>query len=141
MPFIISMLKSKPQEPTVAVSDTSAITSTSTPHQPSAQHVREMQFDLQLTRASFAIDILSHILVSLAPATASSSSQWMFVWFSVLSSFGSGVIPTVQSLSLNIFKASGSDAVQGRAGAGKLFGAIAALQAVFQMILGVTRFS
>lgn len=139
MPFLISVFKSQPQETREATSSTVATEST-TVAQPTAQQVKEMQFDLQLTRLSFAVDIISHTLVSFVAVDATARSQWMFVWFSVLSSLGSGVIPTVQSLALNIFKATGHGADEGRAGAGKLFGAIAALQAVFQMILGV-RFS
>ena len=113
---------------------------------------QEMHFDLFLTRLCFVLDILSHTFVVLSPSpsatihalsnrTASSYSQIMFVAASSLSSFGSGVVPAVQSLALSILQSrSISNAKAGCKGEdvdiGRLFGALAVLQAVGQMILG-----
>ena len=98
-----------------------------------------MNFDVLLLRLSLFIDFLSHTLVSLSPADA---GQAMFVGFTALSSLGSGVQPGVNSLALCILQmraqASGqSGSGEGDGGAGRLFGALASLQAVGQMILGV----
>ena len=100
---------------------------------------KEMNFDVLLLRLSLLIDCLSHTLVSLSPANA---GQAMFVGFTALSSLGSGVQPGVNSLALCILQmrvqASGqSRSGEGDGGAGRLFGALASLQAVGQMILGV----
>jgi hypothetical protein len=113
---------------------------------------QEMHFDLFLTRLCFILDILSNTFVVLSPSpsatihalstrTASSYSQIMFVAASSLSSFGSGVVPAVQSLALCILQSrSISNANAGcneeDVGIGRLFGALAVLQAVGQMIIG-----
>ncbi|OBZ72590.1 putative membrane protein C14C4.07 [Grifola frondosa] len=88
---------------------------------------KEMRYDLLLIRASFIVDLLSHTLVSLSPADA---SQTLFVGFTVLSSFGAGIVPAANSLALCVMQSHGDG------GIGKLFGAFAVLQAVGQMILG-----
>lgn len=78
---------------------------------------------------SLIIDLLSHTLVSLAPQGAPAP---FFVGFTVLSSFGAGLIPAVQSLGLCIMQSRGEDDT------GKLFAAFAVLQSMGQMILGVS---
>jgi hypothetical protein len=98
----------------------------------------ELRFDLALTRASLGIDLLSQTLVSLAPAAPRARAQALFVAFSVVSSLGAGAFPTVQSLALGLVKESTDTALRAT-GAGKVFGALAAVQAVAQMILGVRR--
>lgn len=68
----------------------------------------------------------------------------MFSGFTVLSSFGAGVIPAVNSLALCVLQMHASSrAAQGvnatdDGGAGRVFGALATLQSVGQMILGVS---
>jgi hypothetical protein len=141
LPFLIATFKPKRNLPSPAVSVTTTTSSKGQSKEEAAQLTKEMQFDLTLTRISFAVDVLSQTFVSIAPVNSTAASQAMFVGFSVLSSFGSGVIPTVQSLALGYVKAAAENGEeQSRMGAGKLFGAIAALQAVGQMILGVTPF-
>lgn len=100
---------------------------------------KEMNFDLILLRLSFFIEFLSHASVSLLPA---SMGAGYFVAATTLSSFGAGVIPAVNSLALCIMQmqaqAGGDGATtDDNASAGRLFGALAALQSVGQMILGV----
>ena len=90
---------------------------------------KEMRFDLSLIRGSLLIDLLSHSLVALSPAHA---SQALFVGATSLSSFGAGLVPATNSLALCIMQARGEDDT------GKLFGAFSVLQAIGQMILGVS---
>ena len=100
-----------------------------------------MNFDLVLLRSSFFIECVSHALVSIIPATAGSS---LFVAFTTLSCLGTGVLPAVNSLALCILQMQ-SDMTNAAGGpqdgtnAGRLFGALAAIQSVGQMILGVRR--
>jgi hypothetical protein len=110
-----------------------------------------MYFDLFLTRLSFILDITSHTFVALFPSPpaqihalskrSGSYSQIMFVAASSLSSFGSGVMPAVQSLALCVMQSrslanASAGGTKEDVGIGRLFGALAVLQAVGQMILG-----
>ncbi|EIN14738.1 MFS general substrate transporter [Punctularia strigosozonata HHB-11173 SS5] len=119
MPFFISTFKPKPAK----------ITSESL--------AKEMAFDLALVRVSLVIDILSNALVALVPSTPA-----LFTFLSVLSGFGSGVVPALQSLALCIvqrsetFAAADSKTVSPGAGKGQLFGAMASVQAIGQQIIG-----
>ncbi|KAK0469666.1 major facilitator superfamily domain-containing protein [Desarmillaria tabescens] len=153
LPFFISVLKPKPQTP--AKSSNGKATK---PKSTKAHLAQEIRFDLFLTRTSFIIDIVSNVLVVLSPAPiykvhvsssssstpASRHSEALFVMASSLTSMGSGVVPAVQSLALCITQArtiieTGTvpeDQAKGSAGIGKLFGALAVLQATGQMILG-----
>lgn len=116
---------------------------------------QEIQFDLFITRCSITIDILSHTLVTLSPmptykiheldfstSTRQSKepSQALFVLATSLASLGSGAVPAIHSLALCILQARALDAgeTDGGAEAGSLFGALAVLQAVGQMILAVS---
>lgn len=109
-----------------------------------------MQYDLFMTRLSFVLDLLSHGLVSISSTASSGSAQAAFVAFTMLSSFASGVVPTVQSLALcymqvdaletqseNIARGQSTTNVA-HANTGSLFGALSVLQATGQMILGVS---
>ncbi|THG99751.1 hypothetical protein EW026_g2668 [Hermanssonia centrifuga] len=152
MPHLISSFKPKPkpkssQSVSVPASDhvdsasravSTAQTQPTKPKPTLAHLAKEMNFDLMLLRFSFFIECLSHTLVSLAPTT---SGPGVFVGFTTLSCFGAGVIPAANSLALCIMQmqrqASGSTStMDDQGGAGKLFGALASLQAVGQMILG-----
>jgi len=147
LPFIIANFKPKPK--------TKAVPPNAEPlPKPKPTRVslaQEMHFDLFLTRLCFVLDILSHTFVVLSPSPipiihtlakrADSYSQIMFVAASSLSSFGSGVVPAVQSLALCILQS--RSLANARAGGneedvgiGRLFGALAVLQAVGQMIVG-----
>ena len=132
-----------------------------------AQLGQEIGFDLLLARSSLMIDIISHLLVILFPAPAFTdnhispmqmgqgqmsfeNSQALFVAGSSLTGFGSGEVPAIQSLALCMLQVrtlgsgvDGEDAnlVESKEeGAGVLFGALGVLQAVAQMILGVSFF-
>ncbi|KAK0204888.1 major facilitator superfamily domain-containing protein [Desarmillaria ectypa] len=152
LPFFISVLKPKPKTPAKTSNGKAA-----KPKSTKAHLAREIRFDLFLTRTSFAIDVLSNVLVVLVPAPmykvhmssssstpASRHSEALFVMASSLTSMGSGVVPAVQSLALCITQARTTietgtvpeDQAKGSAGIGKLFGALAVLQATGQMILG-----
>jgi len=99
------------------------------------QLAQEMKFDLRLSRLSYAIDLLSHVLVSFSSTAATTAAQVAFVGFTVLSCFGSGVVPSVQSLALCILQADAANEDR-VVETGPLFGAFAVLQATGQMILG-----
>lgn len=105
-----------------------------------------MKFDLIVTRISFVLDIISHTLVSFSSTSPTSAAQIAFAGFTVLSSFGSGAYPSIQSLALCIQQAyaededqkKGAGAETDKMGTGSLFGALAVIQAAGQMILGVS---
>jgi len=149
-PYLIATFKPKPKSkakaPQSATPSQAPTSKTPKPAPPAkkgkstlTQLVKEMQFDLLVLRLSFLIDIISHTLVAIAPPTA---SEGLFAGFTVLSSFGAGVIPAVNSLALCILQMHASTqaahgiAVNDDGGAGRVFGALATLQSVGQMILG-----
>ena len=72
------------------------------------------------------------------------NSEIFFVLATLLSGFGSGIVPAVQSLVLCVMQAraaisGGSNDVNvAEGGTGKLLGALAVLQATGQMIVGVS---
>ncbi|KAJ7277374.1 hypothetical protein C8J57DRAFT_1223123 [Mycena rebaudengoi] len=77
--------------------------------------------DLSLARLSLLIDIASYILLPFSP------SGLIFTLFIALRSLGSGFVPAVRSIALDIVtRRNGSDAVE----SGKLFGALGVVQAV-----------
>ncbi|KAJ6619792.1 major facilitator superfamily domain-containing protein [Mycena sp. CBHHK59/15] len=133
---------------------------------PTKSHLaQEIKFDLGLTRLSLCIDIVANLAIVFAPAptykmhsqlmnnpdtvgaasTQFQSSQALFIVASWMQCLGAGLVPAVQSLALCIVQARSlldADAGQGAApsavdaGTGRLFGALAVLQATGQMILG-----
>jgi len=115
-----------------------------------------MRFDLRVIQYSMLIDFLSHALVVAAPLPSQNAnqawwSQFMFVGATSLSCVGGGVMPGMQSLALCTLqgRALVTKQMAVRAGEiqeheddvviepGKLFGALAVIQAVGQTILGV----
>lgn len=132
---------------------------------PTKAHLaQEINFDLILTRFSLLTDFVANAAILIAPApmyqmhqlagAPSSSvdmrnSQILFVLASCLTSFGSGIVPAAHSLALCLIQArallargsepnttTSAELVEG--GTGPLFGALAVLQAVGQMIIGVS---
>ena len=144
---MISVFKSKAKTPAIKGPNGKKLKPTK------AQLAVEMKFDLLISRLSYAIDILSHVLVSVSSTTPTVGAQAAFVCFSVLSSFGSSVVPSVQSLALCMTQADAAEEEEAlsiqfsnretprptthSSGVGGLFGALAVLQATGQMILGV----
>jgi len=113
--------------------------------------VDDIYFDIFLTRLSLMLDILSNAFVMFFPSPhvtihtlskkTGSYSQIMFIAASSFSIFGSGVMPTVQSLALCILRSRSlanvsAGGTEVDVGIGRLFGALAVLQAVGQMIIG-----
>jgi hypothetical protein len=160
---IIQTLKPAPpaqkSKATVENNTPTVITAKDKKPTPSKAHLaREISFDLLLTRCSLVIDIISNMFVTLAPmpsytvhsvsgdipsSHSKQESQALFVLATSLSSLGSGAVPAIQSLALCILQVRTLDA--GAAGTpvkdegvGALFGALAVLQTVGQMILGVS---
>lgn len=81
---------------------------------------REIHFDLLVVKLSLGLDFMSHLLIAvLAP-----KNQYVFTGLTALSSMGAGLLPAAHSLALCILNASGESA-----DVGKLFGALAVLQA------------
>lgn len=145
MPVIIAMFKPKPKPAKASSTGTVAtvpvaVKKSDKPTLSALSH--EAHFDMVLVRFSLAMDMLSQVLVSMGPIDDSFASQAMFVGFTSLSSFASGVVPSGQSLALCIMQiqAHGQPEVD-KAGSGHLFGAIASLQAIGQMILGPMLFA
>ena len=107
------------------------------------QLASEISFDLSLTRYSLLIDLLSHSMVSLSPTSHTVAAQASFVGFTALSSVASGLVPSAQSLALCIIQSDqlskGANAHDTVGGTGHLFGAFSLVQAIGQMILGVSR--
>lgn len=98
----------------------------------------EMKFDLVVAKASLVLDIMSHVLVTVATDT----SEGLFVGFMILSSFGAGMVPAMQSVAMCMLHlADGPSEEQtaknGGAEVGKLFGAFAVLEPAGIMIIGV----
>ncbi|KAJ7265947.1 major facilitator superfamily domain-containing protein, partial [Mycena haematopus] len=141
LPFVISHFKPKstlpktPSVPGVTVAK---------PKPTKAHLEREIKFDIALTRVSLCIDIAANAAIVLAPAPAFLTSQALFVVASSISSWGTGLIPSTQSLALSILQARALLEAEAApdsptivdASTGKLFGAIALLQAAGQMVLG-----
>ncbi|KAG8891736.1 hypothetical protein FRC01_014540, partial [Tulasnella sp. 417] len=93
------------------------------PH-PSKQMLADIRFDLNLARLSLAIDAVGYILV----VFFSKSSSEAFVLVTLLSAFGGGSAPAMQSASLCLLKNPSEDS-------GKLFGAFSMIQAVAAFII------
>jgi hypothetical protein len=146
---IIAALK-----PRMVPTNTPPLTNTTTNGKKSkpikAHLAQEIKFDLLMTRCSFMIELLSNTFVAVSPmpsykihgANASSrhskgQSQTLFVLATSLSSLGSGAVPAIQSLALCMLQVRALDAGEaddGQEGVGSLFGALAVLHAVGQMI-------
>lgn len=152
---IIAALKPKVMH--AAAPPSTATTNGKKPKPTKANLAQEIKFDLILTRCSFMIDLLSHIFVMLSPMPSykihglhaghlsrrsKEPSQALFVLATSLSSLGTGAVPAIQSLALCILQVRALDTGEANGGKeegiGTLFGALAVLQAVGQMILGVS---
>lgn len=89
--------------------------------------MKSIKFDLTLFRFSLFIEFISNGLI-----VANSSSESLFIIFTSLPSLGAGSLPAANSLALSMMKSNGES------GTGQLFGAFSMLQAIAQMILGVS---
>ncbi|TRM68665.1 major facilitator superfamily domain-containing protein [Schizophyllum amplum] len=121
----------------------------------------EINFDLNLARISVSLDIVSNVLVCMLPlpnydthkalaasGTTGRRAEVMFALASAITSFGGCTVPAVQSLALCVLQARALLAESAGPGAdsapaagedgnvGRVFGALAVLQAAAQMILG-----
>ncbi|KIO34617.1 hypothetical protein M407DRAFT_16586 [Tulasnella calospora MUT 4182] len=90
----------------------------------SKQMLADIRFDLNLARLSLAIDAVGYVLV----VFFSKSSSEAFVLVTLLSAFGGGSAPAMQSASLCLLKNPSEDS-------GKLFGAFSMIQAVAAFII------
>jgi len=119
-----------------------------------AQLGQEIKFDLMLARCSLMVEMVSHSLVAILPSPSLGlhrvqgldqgngfKSQAMFVFASSLSGLGCGALPAIHSVALCMMQVRALDAEvdsKDEEGTGALFGALAVLQTVGQMILGVS---
>ncbi|KAF5327664.1 hypothetical protein D9619_004865 [Psilocybe cf. subviscida] len=124
-----------------------------------AQLGREIGFDLMLARFSLLIDIIAHTLVAILPAPSYQTdlirslstgglssfqrSEVLFVLATSLNGLGSGSVPAIHSIAVCILQVrerplDGVEQQPGKeqTGTGPLFGALAVLQSIGQMILG-----
>lgn len=100
---------------------------------PTARQV--LQFDLTLARLQIFLDTLSHILVLVFPT----DSEPLFVLATALTSMGGGSVPALHSTVLGYTRYRNIQAQvpeTAREDVGELFGALATLGAVGQLILG-----
>ncbi|KAI5118105.1 hypothetical protein M0805_005212 [Coniferiporia weirii] len=144
MPLIIAVCKPRPKK----VPNKNIGVNGKKPKPTKAQLAAEMQFDLRISCLSYALDLISHTLVSFSSTAPTSAAQAAFVGFTMLSSVASGVVPSMQSLALCMMQANaaederlatesgGTTKVPDAVATGSLFGALAVLQAAGQMILG-----
>jgi len=145
MPVIVATFKPKP--PTAETQQTSNANVNVAKGKPKEHLIAEMRFDLRLTYFCFAIDFVSHALVSLSSTAPTVVASLAFSGFTMLSSFGSGVVPALQSLALCIMQTEAEEERELAAASGvlntsvamdtgSLFGAFSLLQATGQMIIG-----
>lgn len=116
-----------------------------------AQLGQEIKFDLMLARCSLMVEMVSHSLVAILPSPTLGlhrvqgvdqsddfRSQAMFVVASSLSGLGCGALPAIHSVALCMMQVRALDAEVDEEGTGALFGALAVLQTVGQMIIAVS---
>ncbi|KAJ7056209.1 major facilitator superfamily domain-containing protein [Mycena amicta] len=89
-------------------------------------------FDLSLARFSVFVTMVTFALIPLAPTGA------FFILFISLGSFGAALEPAIHSIVLELYTRRVYLKGEGVAEAGKLFGVLAVVQAVFGNILGPT---
>ncbi|KAG8993154.1 hypothetical protein FRB90_000775, partial [Tulasnella sp. 427] len=99
------------------------VTEAATPHM-SKQVLADVRFDLNLARISLAVDSLGYLLVVFMTNGTSQS----FVLATLLSAFGSGTAPAIQSASLCMLKNPAEDS-------GKLFGAFSMIQSTAAFVI------
>ncbi|KAF7294735.1 MFS domain-containing protein [Mycena indigotica] len=116
LPLLIRFLKGSPQRQ--SPESQPLISSQRSHHSPS--------FDLSLAKASLAVDIISYTAMPLA------STGLSFTGATIISSFGSGFTPGMQSVALELYKSQNG----GRDESGKLFGGLSVIQALSAQILG-----
>ncbi|KIJ66875.1 hypothetical protein HYDPIDRAFT_26293 [Hydnomerulius pinastri MD-312] len=159
LPFILSTFKPVRAAVSSAVSGPANPNAPKAKPKPSKSHLfSEIRFDLLVVRCSMLLDFCSHAAVVLAPLPANNaSSAWwsqvMFVGATSLACAGAGVMPALQSLALCTLQgrtlAEKEEAARLRSASdiapveqdaepepGKLFGALAVLQATGQTIIG-----
>ncbi|KAJ7201587.1 major facilitator superfamily domain-containing protein [Mycena pura] len=96
---------------------------------PSQRKAHESVFDLALARFSILVNTITFAILPFAPTGA------IFILFISLGSFGSGLSPAVSSLAMELYTQ--KVVKDGRpVEAGKLYGAMSVVQAVFESVLG-----
>ncbi|KAJ7724442.1 MFS general substrate transporter [Mycena maculata] len=117
LPLTIKFLKTGFRRPTAPESEP-LLNSKTKPHSAS--------FDLSLARVSLLIEVIAYTAMPFAP------TGFTFTLLTMLSSFGAGFAPAVQSTSLELY----SRKIGASGESGKLFGALSVVQALCAQILG-----
>lgn len=89
------------------------------PSTPAKPDVRFLSFDLSLAQVSLAIEVVAYTLMAFAPNAP------LYTIFTMIGCFGSGYSPAIQSVALGLYTQ------QGGKESGKLFGALAVVQALW----------
>lgn len=84
-----------------------------------SHQVRSLPFDLTLARVSMFIEVISYFLIAIAP------NAGLFTIFSMVSAFGAGFSPAVQSVALGLYT------LRGGTESGKLFGAMSVMSSLW----------
>ncbi|TCD62172.1 hypothetical protein EIP91_007255 [Steccherinum ochraceum] len=137
-PIIIKFLKPKPvpsvrlseaaSEPLLSAESTSHPDSSSSPHATAVNTSRSISFDLNVTRVSVVIELISAFMI---PFT---KKGLVFTGLSVADCFGAGHEPTAQSVTLALY------AQRGGTESGKLLGALGVLQILCSQIISPALF-
>ncbi|KAJ7510054.1 major facilitator superfamily domain-containing protein [Mycena galericulata] len=120
LPLAIKLIKSNSKRPRSAESEPLLADSKSKPHSAS--------FDLSLARVSLLIEVIAYTAMPFAP------TGLIFTLCTMLSSFGGGFSPAVQSASLELYTRKTGES--GNVESGRLFGALSVLQALCGQIIG-----
>ncbi|KAI0957937.1 hypothetical protein AcW1_006164 [Taiwanofungus camphoratus] len=110
----------EPNEPLNPAEGSSSSPSTSPP----SNHTHSPAFDLVLARVSVVVEAFAYFLMPTAP------NGYVFTAYSVLSAFGSGSSPAINSVASALYTKNGGKEL------GKLFGAMAVVQTICSQILG-----
>jgi len=113
LPMVMKLLK--PKSPHV---QSSADAGPSQPHPSPPKERHSTSFDLNVALVSLFIEAISFTLSGLAPTSL------QFILFSMMSSFGAGFSPAMQSIALDLYSRRGGKEI------GRLFGAWSVLQAL-----------
>jgi len=114
LPLAIKFLK--PKQPSIE------LPSDAEPPSLSSKEYDSPSFDLNLSRISLLVDVISFLFMGL------SFTPMAFTLFGMLGSFGVGFYPGIHSVALNLYRK------RGEKDNGRLFGALSVIQALSQII-------
>ncbi len=113
-PIQLPVEASEPLQPENTGSVRSGDETAPPPHQ-----LQSLSFDLSLARFALIIDIISYILLPLAP------NALMFTVYTMMGCLGTGFSPAIQSVAMGLYTQQGGTEL------GKLFGALSVMSALW----------